>query len=124
MQIVFSPYCRYFMHGSCADMRKGFDGLCGIVREGFKLSPLSGDVFIFLNRKRDVVKVLQWQTDGFAIFHKRLEKGTFEIPCVGVEQEQAIKITSRQLDHILCGIQLKSVKLRTRYEKRFVDNNM
>lgn len=58
-------------------MRKGFDGLSGLVREG---DPLSGDVFIFFNRRRTQVKLLLWERDGFSIYHKRLERGTYELP--------------------------------------------
>ena len=71
---------RYFMYGKRADMRKGFNGLCGLVRNEFLQNPLSGDVFIFINRPRNRIKLLHWQGDGFAIYYKRLEKGTYEMP--------------------------------------------
>ncbi|MBK7970723.1 MAG: IS66 family insertion sequence element accessory protein TnpB [Bacteroidetes bacterium] len=66
-----------FMAG--CDMRKGYDCLNGLVRNEFKKDPLLGDVFIFLSR-RNKIKLFHWQGDGFCIFSKRLEKGTFEIP--------------------------------------------
>jgi len=69
---------RYFLYGDVVDMRKGFDSLCGVVLSVFKMDPLSGDVFIFLRRTKTKIKLLQWQQDGFAIYYKRLEKGTFE----------------------------------------------
>lgn len=68
------------MYGKGADMRKGFNGLCGLVRNEFLQNPLSGDVFIFINRPRNRIKLLHWQGDGFAIYYKRLEKGTYEMP--------------------------------------------
>ncbi len=106
-------------------MRKGFDGLCGIVRNEFNLSPLSGEVFIFLNRRRDLVKILHWQGDGFAVFYKRLEKGTFEMLKNTEEKAGAgLLITSHQLQFILAGIQLSSIKKRKRFERKFVENLM
>lgn len=61
-------------------MRKGFDGLSGLVREGLLKDPLSGDVFIFFNKRRTHVKLLLWERDGFSLYHKRLERGTYELP--------------------------------------------
>jgi transposase len=96
-------------------MRKGFDSLCGLVRSNFKMSPLSRDVFIFLSRSRRHIKLLQWQGDGFALYSKRLEKGTFEFP------KNTGEITPQQLMLIMEGIQLSSIKKRPRYECHFVD---
>ena len=61
-------------------MRKGFDGLSGLIRDGLQKDPLSGDVFIFFNKRRNQVKLLLWEKDGFSIYHKRLEGGTYESP--------------------------------------------
>jgi len=61
-------------------MRKGFDSLCGIVTSELKMNVLNGAVFIFMNKKHSQVKLLLWEGDGFAIYYKRLEKGTFELP--------------------------------------------
>jgi transposase len=122
MQIVFPLSCRYYIHSSFVDMRKGFDGLCGIVRNEFNLSPLNGEIFIFMNRRRDLVKILHWQADGFAIFYKRLEKGTFEIPKSTPEKSGVgLVITPQQLQLILAGIQLSSIKKRKRFERKIVD---
>ena len=97
-------------------MRKGFDSLCGLVSREFLMNTLSGDVFIFLNHRRDRIKVLHWQGDGFAIFYKRLEKGTYEIP-KKENDKQAIEIDSQTLQFILEGITLCSVKKRKRYQQ-------
>jgi len=104
---------RYFLFGSVVDMRKGFDSLCGVVRNEFKMDPLSGDVFIFLSRTKTKIKLLQWQGDGFAIYYKRLEKGTFEH--VENTTQSAALISSQQLMLIMEGIQLSSIKKRVRY---------
>jgi transposase len=109
---------RYFIYSGLCDMRKGFDSLCGIVRNEFKMNPLGGDVFIFLSRSKRRIKLLQWQGDGFALYYKRLEKGTFELP------ENQLQITPQQLMLIMEGIQLSSVKKRPRYENQFVDKNL
>ena len=102
-------------------MRKGFDGLCGVVKNEFAMNPLCADIFIFLSGRRDKIKLLQWQGDGFAIFQKRLEKGTYEIPEINLESTSA-EISSQELLLILEGIPLLSVKKRKRYEHHFVNN--
>lgn len=107
---------RYFLHRHYTDMRNGFDGLSGIVRNKFLQNPLSGDVFIFINHRRTHIKLLQWQCDGFAIFYKRLEKGTYEIPSAN-ENTMHLEITSQQLLLMLEGIALLSVKKRVRYQQ-------
>lgn len=111
---------RYFVYHGTTDMRNGFDGLCGLVRSRFLQDPLHGDVFIFLNRHRNRIKFLQWQGDGFAIYYKRLEKGTYELPEVK-NASASIEITTQQLLLIMEGISLLSVKKRARYEHHFVD---
>jgi transposase len=113
---------RYFMYGRRADMRKGFNGLCGLVRNEFLQNPLSGDVFIFINRPRNRIKLLHWQGDGFAIYYKRLEKGTYEMPEIN-STSASIELDAQQLLLILEGISLLSVKKRRRYTQHFVDKN-
>lgn len=123
MILSFSNRFRYFIYGNGCDMRKGYDGLSGLVRNEFKKDPLLGDVFIFLSRTRNKIKLLHWQGDGFCIYSKRLEKGTFEIP---KEKTMAasLEITPHQLQFILEGIVLSSIKKRVRYEHSFVDKNL
>lgn len=73
-------------------MRKSFDGLSGLVRSVLLCDPLSGDIFIFLNARRNQIKLLAWEQDGFAVYHKRLERGTFELPkasCQGASIHQS-----------------------------------
>jgi len=105
---------RYFMYSGLCDMRKGFDSLCGLVREEFKMNPLSGDVFIFISRTRNRIKLLQWQRDGFAIYYKRLEKGSFELP---VSTKEEFSISAQQLMLVMEGIKLSSVRQLKRYEQ-------
>ena len=121
MILAFSNRYRYFVYAGGCDMRKGYDGLSGLVRNEFKKDPLCGDVFIFLARSRNKIKLLHWQGDGFCIYSKRLEKGTFEIPKVNATPN-AMELSSHQLQFILEGIVLSSIKKRVRYEHSFVDN--
>jgi transposase len=109
---------RYFIYSGLTDMRKGFNSLCGLVREEFKMDPLSGDVFIFLSKTKNKIKLLQFQGDGFAVYYKRLEKGTFEIPKLNAHSTSLL--SSGELVLIMEGIQLSSVKKRPRYEHHFV----
>jgi transposase len=115
VQIVLPQAGRYFMHSGCVDMRKGFDGLSGVVQQDFHQSALSGDVFIFLNGQRNRIKLLHWQGDGFVIYYKRLEKGTFELPKAD-SQNKSISISHQQLQFILDGIVLTSIKKRKRFQ--------
>ncbi|MBI2271797.1 MAG: IS66 family insertion sequence element accessory protein TnpB [Bacteroidetes bacterium] len=100
-------------------MRKGFDGLCGLVHNEFLQNPLSGSVYIFFNRPKNRIKLLHWQGDGFAVFYKRLEKGTYELPQIKAESTHA-EISAQQLLLILEGISLLSIKKRKRYEQKAV----
>ena len=95
-------------------MRKGFDGLSGIVRGALNKDPLSGAVFIFLNRRRNQIKLLLWERDGFSLYHKRLERGTYELP---VGDGDSVELRSDELMLILQGIVLKSVQRRERFDQ-------
>lgn len=72
-----SANLRYFLCCNPTDMRNGFDGLTGLVRNHLKKDPISGDVFIFINKTRTHIKLLYWDGDGFALFYKRLERGRY-----------------------------------------------
>ncbi len=114
MLFGLSGSARLFLYCQPADMRKGFDGLGGLVTNQLGQNPLSGDIFIFVNRNRTLVKILVWDQTGFAIWHKRLEQGTFELPPIGKSQT-SVEITRQKLMLILEGISLKSVKTRKRF---------
>jgi transposase len=97
-------------------MRKSFDGLSGLVRSGLGMDPSSGDVYVFLNRRKDRLKLLVWQGDGFALYYKRLEQGTFEYP-MRHDKEVLDMLTWSELLLILQGVELCSVRLRKRYKR-------
>ena len=110
-----SAACSYYVYNSAADMRKGFDSLSGLVSTYMHCNALSGAVFIFFNKKRNQVKLLHWEGDGFALYYKRLEKGTYELPHT-MDGQCSIQISSQQLQLILQGICLKHVRRRKRYQ--------
>lgn len=112
--IGFTSSQRYFLCRSATDMRKSFDSLCGLVSSQMKRNFLSGDVFIFVNRDRNRVKLLVWDRSGFVIWYKRLEEGTFELPAFA-DDKQDLEVKWERLVMILEGIQLSSVKQRKRY---------
>jgi len=109
----------YQLYRSATDMRKGFDGLSGLVRNELGRDPLSGEAFIFVNRRRTLLKLLVWEQSGFAIYYKRLEKGTFELPYISVEPNgeatKTLRLTREKLLCILEGIELGSVRHRERF---------
>lgn len=107
----------YFLYTGFVDMRKGIDSLSGLVNNELGKSPLRGDLFIFINRRRRQIKMLHWQGDGFAIFYKRLEKGTYELPPLA---GPSVSLSAEQVLFILQGVKLKSVKKRTRYSLSIV----
>ncbi len=114
-----SSACNYYLYKGDTDMRKGFDSLSGIVSSHMQLNVLSGSVFIFLNKKHNQVKLLLWEGDGFALYHKRLEEGTYELP-VSDDKNESLCITNQQIQLILQGISLKSVRRRKRYQHNSV----
>ena len=113
--LSLGPSQRYFLYRQATDMRKGFDGLSGLVLSQMNGDPLSGDVFVFVNRSRNRMKMLVWDRSGFVLWYKRLESGTFELPGVKAE-EQSVGISWQKLVLIIEGVSLKSVAYRKRFE--------
>jgi len=113
---------RVFLCTRPTDMRKGFDGLQGIVREFLGQDPLSGHLFLFLNRRRDRIKLLWWDRDGLVIWYKRLEAGTFQQldPSTSPGRnsgEAGIELSVTDLALLLTGVDLASARRRTRYAR-------
>ncbi len=113
---------RVFLCARPTDMRKGFDGLQGMVREYLGQDPLSGHLFLFLNRRRDRIKILLWERDGWVIWYKRLEAGTFQQLHPGASAgqtsgEAGIELTTTELALLLTGVDLASAKRRKRYAR-------
>jgi len=96
-------------------MRKGFDSLCGIVSSQMRLNPLSNAVYIFINRRHTQIKLLYWEGDGFALYYKRLEQGTYELP-QAKENECCINVSTERLEKIFQGISIYQNRQRKRYQ--------
>jgi len=109
-------HLQFFLYRHPTDMRKSFDGLSGLVANYLRQDPLSGDVYVFLNRRKNRIKLLLWDGDGFWIFYKRLEKGTFQIPQDSTASP-SFELAYDQLLLILRGIDLGFVKHRPRYRR-------
>lgn len=110
---------RVFLCTVATDMRKSFSGLHGIIVESLRQDPLSGDWFVFLNRRRDRLKLMLWEQDGFVIYYKQLQSGTFAMPAHdGVEP---LTLSAQQLALILAGVDLKRTRPRKRYRRETCD---
>lgn len=96
------------------DMRKGFDSLAAMVRDHLGHDPLSGHLFLFVGRSRDRLKILYWDADGFALWYKRLEEGTFRLPVLKAGQAN-VELKASELAMLLEGIDLGSVKRLPRF---------
>lgn len=103
---------RIFLYRGSTDMRRSFDGLCGMVRQEMGADPLSGSLFVFCNRRRTMVKILYWVDDGFVVWAKRLERGTFRMP-VGADGHA--EIDRRGLTMLLEGVAPR--RLHRRYQR-------
>jgi len=105
---------RIWLCTSAVDGRKSFDGLSAIVRTGLERDPLSGDWFVFRNKRGDCLKILAWQGDGFALYLRRLEKGTFRFP---TSTDAAASVSATELAMILGGIDPAQTHRRPRFRK-------
>jgi transposase len=98
------------------DMRRSFDGLHALVRDHLELDAFAGHLYLFTNKRRDRLKILYWDRDGFAIWAKRLEQGSYAIPC-GEPGSRRIEISSEELSALLSGIDLSTATRRKRYHR-------
>jgi len=98
-------------------MRKSFDSLRGIIRSAMHLDPLSGYLFMFKNKRGDRIKCVFWDTDGFAMFYKVLQKGTFQFPNLQNMNSAGLEIDPSTLRMILDGIDLSTIRRHQRYRR-------
>ena len=110
----FSANLRYYQCCGSTDMRNGFDGLAGIVRNSLGKDPVSGDIFIFLNKPRTHIKLLYWDGDGFALFCKRLEKGRYQ-RCIAVNGPSK-EIKREELMMLLEGLSFDKMRQGKRFK--------
>jgi transposase len=100
---------QYLLYQGHCDMRKSFDGLCGLVVSALQRNATSGDVFVFLNRSRTHIKLLHWEHGGFVLYYKRLEEGTFRPPSKG-------QLSWAELVLMIEGIQVQKSRQLRRYQ--------
>ena len=122
---------RIFIYTGVTDMRRSFDRLAQMVEEHLEQDPESGYLYLFFNRRRDCVKMLLWEGDGFVIWYKRLEAGTFAVPgpgplCAGAPpradgtQPAGVQIPARDLNLLLGGVDPARVTRRKRFARTSV----
>jgi len=100
-------------------MNKGIDSLFNLIQSESPLCPINGDVYIFYGKNRQSLKLLKWDTDGFLLYHKRLERGSFELP--GINPSTGYyELSWETFNLIMSGVSLQSVRFRKRYRTRFV----
>ena len=110
------PTVNIFLCRLPTDMRKSFDGLQRMTEEHLRQNVLDGGLFVFLNRRRDRIKLLYWDGDGLCMFYKRLEAGTFELPAAA-DDAAGVTLSAAQLAMLLGGIELRGAKHRRRYRR-------
>ncbi len=103
---------RVYLYTSPCDMRRGFDGLKALAEHGVGVDPLGGDLFVFCGRRGDRVKILYWDRDGWALWSKRLEAGTYAFPFADKGRKE---ISAAELGALLEGLELRGAKRRKRY---------
>ena len=112
--ISFSPAAPIFLYSQPTDMRKSFNGLFAIVKSQLERDARGGGLFLFVNRKRTMVKCMYWDSDGIAIWMKRLERGTFQHP-KPAEGQSYLTLDPTQWHLLVSGIDLESIRKRKRY---------
>ena len=114
--LTLSPQVKVFLALLPTDMRKSFDSLAALVQETLQLDPLSGHLFVFRSRRGDRLKILYWDAQGYTLWYRRLEQGTFRFPkpCAG---ETSLSISATELAMLLDGVELSSVKRQPRYRR-------
>lgn len=105
---------RFHLYSQPTDMRKSFNGLSGLVQNQLGRNPCSGDIFIFINKRRDKIKLLHWQGASFVLYYKRLEKGTFELPRYDAAAG-SISLDYAKLVMIIDGLSIENIQKRKRY---------
>ena len=117
--LSWPPTVKIFLGADPTDMRKGFDSLAYLVESSMSLDPLSGHLFVFRSRRGDRIKVLWWDRDGYCLWYKRLEKGSFRFPApASINNSKGVEVKAADLMMILDGVDLGSVRRQRRYERQ------
>jgi transposase len=110
--------CQVYLAAGSTDLRKSIDGLSVLVREGFDLDPFSPSLFVFCNRRRDKLKILEWDHNGFWLHYRRLERGKFDWPQVA--DTDVVSISYRELRWLLDGLSIKQSRAYKAVKQRTV----
>ena len=111
--LSLGPTTRIFLCVTPVDMRKSFDSLAGLVNDVFEQDVFCGDLFVFRNREETKMKILFWERDGFVLWYKRLEKGTFKLPAVAA----SCQVDAMSFMMLLNGVDVKQMKKQHRYQR-------
>jgi transposase len=114
--LTLSSAVRVYLAAEPVDLRKGFDGLSGATRTIIEADPLSGHMFVFVNRRGNRMKILLWQPSGFLLVYKRLERGTFKLPREPRPGKRHIRLEAAELMLLLEGIDLRGASRRPRWK--------
>jgi len=106
---------RIYVAAEPVDLRRGFDGLAGATRQFLRHDPLSGFMFVFINRRKNRMKILLWEPSGYWVFYKRLERGTFRLPLSPRPGERHVVLESTDLALMIEGIDLRNARRRKRW---------
>jgi transposase len=115
--MTLPPSVKIYVAARPVDARKSFDGLSALVEAEFGKDPLSGHVFVFINRRGHQIQLLFWDRNGFSILKKRLEAGTFRLACKPDGDAVAVEISAGDLALMLEGIELEGATQRKRYRR-------
>lgn len=102
------------------DMRKSFDGLAGVVRDRFRMDPMSGHLFVFRNKRGNLMKMIWWDRTGYAVLAKRLSRGTFHLPAPAGEGDERLRIEAGELGLMFEGIDLRHARRRKRWRPQTI----
>ena len=112
--LTLPPSVKIWCATTPTDLRRGPDGLSGLVRSQFHADPLSGHLFVFFNRKADRLKILYWDRDAICVWYRRLERGRFHFPTADTA---SLELTPGQLQMIFDGVDVEHVRRYKRYQR-------
>jgi len=118
--MMLPPSVQIYVAAAPIDLRRGFDGLTMLVRETLRANPLSGHLFVFFNRRKDLTKLIWFDRTGFCVLAKRLERGTYKLPVVPLEATH-VEMNAAELILLLEGIDLAGARRRRRWTPRSTD---
>lgn len=114
--LTLGARARIYVAAETIDLRKGFNALAAVTREIIRADPLSGHWFVFLNRRKNRLKVLVWEPSGYLLLYKRLERGRFHLPTTPALGTRHVEIEASELTLMIEGIDLKGARRRARWE--------